>query len=131
MRWRLLVVAGLMVATGARPAGAQLKGVRFEIVSVGDSTLVFKAGTEHWIKRGAPGSAIDPRKRDVLVAKLRVTNVSPNGMITALVTGQTTTVSMDHVVLLRRAEVPWYRRRTMWGAFLAGAALGVVIGKPL
>ena len=123
----------LLLAMGAlaRPVQAQLKGVRFEIAAVGDTTLGFRSGTEHWIKRGQSGIAVDPRKRDILVARLRVLGVDKAGYVTALVTGQTTAVTTDHVVLLQQAPPAWYRRRSFWGGLVLGAALGAAAGSQL
>ena len=132
--FRLLgTCAVVLLAAGAwaRPAGAQLKGVRFEIAAVGDTTLGFRSGTEHWIKRGQSGIAVDPRKRDILVARLRVIGVDKAGYVTALVTGQTTAVTTDHVVLLQQAPPAWFRRRSFWGGVVLGAALGAVAGSQL
>ncbi len=123
----------LLLAMGAlaRPVQAQLKGVRFEIAAVGDTTLGFRSGTEHWIKRGQSGIAVDPRKRDILVARLRVLGVDKAGYVTALVTGQTTAVTTDHAVLLQQAPPAWYRRRSFWGGLVLGAALGAAAGSQL
>ena len=112
----------------APPLKAQLKGVRFEVTAVGDTTVGFRAGTERWIRRGQSGIAVDPRKRDVLVARLRVVSVDRSGAVTAVVTGQTTAVTTDHVVLLQETGVAWYRRRAFWGGLLLGAALGTAAG---
>lgn len=124
---RLVAIASLLVLA-AVPARAQLKGVRFEIASVGDTTLSFRAGTERWIRSGLRGIAVDPRKRDVLVARLRIASVDRTGKVTAVVTGQTTAVTTDHVVLLQELSSPWYRRKTFWSGLVMGAALGAVAG---
>jgi hypothetical protein len=126
---RLLVVAlALLLTALARPAHAQLKGVRFEVTTVGDTTVSFQAGTEHWLRPGIEGIAVDPMKRDVLVARLRVLRVEKGGEVTAVVTGQTTAVTTEHVVLIQERRLAWYRRRTFWGGFLVGAALGATAG---
>ena len=129
----LLTLLTVLMALGSAstPASAQLKGVRFEIAAVGDTTLGFRAGTERWIRRGQSGIAVDPRKRDILVARLRVLTVDKAGYVTALVTGQTTAVTTDHVVLLQPTTPPWYRRRAFWGGMVLGAALGAVAGSQL
>lgn len=125
---RTLLVVALALGVFAVPARAQLKGVRFEIAAVGDTTLSFRSGTERWIRGGLRGIAVDPRKRDVLVARLRVLRVDRAGTVTALVTGQTTAVTTDHVVLLQELHPAWYRRRTFWMGMALGAALGTVAG---
>lgn len=124
---RRLSLAVLLLAV-AVPAHAQLKGVRFEVIGVGDTTLTFRAGTERWLKAGQRGIAVDPRKRDVLVARLRIAAVDRAGKVTAVVTGQTTAITTDHVVLMQEVPPPWYRRRTFWTGMAVGAALGAVAG---
>lgn len=126
-RW-LFVAAALLLPAFAHPVEAQLKGVRFEVTAVGDTTLSFHAGTERWLRRGIEGIAVDPRKHDVLVARLRVLRVDRSGDVTALVTGQTTAVTTDHVVLIQERHPPWYRKRSFWGGLLLGAALGATAG---
>ncbi len=126
VRQLLAAVFLLLAVTGL--AHAQLKGVRFEVASVGDTTLTFRAGTERWLKAGQRGIAVDPRKRDVLVARLRIASVDRAGLVTAVVTGQTTAVTTDHVVLMQEVPSPWYRRRTFWTGMVMGAALGAVAG---
>lgn len=126
-RWLVLVVTLLLPAL-ARPLHAQLKGVRFEVTAVGDTTLSFQSGTERWLRPGIEGIAVDPRKHDVLVARLRVLRVDRGGAVTALVTGQTTAVTTEHVVLIQERRPPWFRKRSFWGGLLLGAALGATAG---
>lgn len=123
-----LVLAALLLCWTSTPARAQLKGVRFEINSVGDTTLGFAAGSERWIRRGLRGSAVDPKKRDVLVAQLRVLRVDAQGNVTATVIGQTTAVTTDHVVVMQEPPPSWFRRKAFWGGLALGATLGVVAG---
>jgi hypothetical protein len=105
---------------------AQYRGVRFVITSVGDSTLVFAAGNETWIKSGSAGIAVDPKRRDTLVARIRVMTVAA-GEATALVVGQTTNVRTDHVVILEQPKRSWVREPTFWWGLVAGSALGASI----
>ncbi len=119
--WSLLLVLGLVIP--ARSAPAQYRGVRFEITQVGDTTFGFPRGDATWVKPGITGIAVDPRRRDVLVARFRVIRVD-TGFVTALITGQTTRVATEHVVVLNEPARPWYRAATFWG----GAALGVILG---
>lgn len=128
MRVLRLALAALLTLV-AIPAQAQLKGVRFEVTGVGDTTVSFRAGTERWIRPGLTGIAVDPRKRDVLVARLRILRVARTGDVTAVVTGQTTAVTSDHVVLLQEVRPPWFRRRMFWGGFALGAVVGVTAGR--
>jgi len=122
---RLRWTAGLLlVAVAARTARAQVPGdraVRFEVREVADSTFDFDGGARRWIKPGQRGIAVDPRRRDVLVARFEVLRVDDR-KVTALITGQTSRVSTDHVAILQPPASPWYRARLFW----VGAAAGVV-----
>lgn len=131
MTHRFLLVLAFLLTSVAFPVQAQLKGVRFEVTAVGDTTLTFRAGTERWIRRGIEGIAVDPAKRDVLVARLRVLGVDRGGEVTAIVTGQTTAVTREHVVLIQEQKPAWYRRRAFWGGLLLGATLGTAAGSQL
>jgi hypothetical protein len=102
---------------------AQQAAVRFEITSVSDTTLVFRPGTAIWVRPGQIGTAVDPRRRDQLVARFRIIGVH-GGLATALVTGQTTAVSTDHVATLVPPRAAWYRSRNFWVGVLVGGALG-------
>ncbi len=107
---------------------AQLRGVRFPVSSVGDTTLIFAQGRERWLRPGMTGIAVDPRKRDDLVARLRVLKVEAGTGVTALVTGQTTKLTVEHVVVVEEPTPRWYRRKAFWGGLLLGAALGATAG---
>ena len=113
----------LGLALGAGTAQAQFRGVRFEITQVGDTTFRFPRGSAFWLKPGATGNAVDPRRRDALVARFRVIRID-SGLVTALVTGQTTVVATEHMAVLAEPPKPWYRGITFW----AGTVFGVVIG---
>lgn len=104
-------------------ARAQWRGVRFEITRVGDSTFSFPAGGEKWIKAGQNGIAVDPAKRDALIARFKVTSVG-DGQVTALVTGQVTNVRTEFVAILDEPRPAWYKQATFWVGLLTGSALG-------
>ncbi len=123
MRWWLLVA--LVVAP--RAAEAQRAPARFEITAVTDSTLAFRAADARWLRPGVVGTAVDPRRRDQMVARFRVLTVA-DGVATALITGQTTDVSTDHVATVDEPEPRWYRRGTFWLGLLLGGVLGGVVG---
>jgi hypothetical protein len=126
-RWLLAgAVLSILVGTAAR-AEAQLRGVRFEITQVGDTTFRFPRGTAAWVREGVTGIVVDPTRRDVLVARFRLMAVD-SGLATALVTGQTTRVSTDHVVVLSEPRRPWYRSLTFWSGTVLGLAVGVLAG---
>jgi len=107
-------------------AQAQQRGVRFEITSVGDSTFVFAAGGEKWVRKGSTGIVVDPKRRDALVARFRVTDVAA-GEASALVVGQTTKVRTDHVVSLEQPKRAWIKQPTFWWGLVTGSALGASI----
>jgi hypothetical protein len=82
-----------------RPGGAlpdPSTAVRFEIVAVGDSTFAFLAPNATWLSVGSSGIAVDPRRRDILVARFRLIAMRADTG-TALVTGQTTRLVTEHV----------------------------------
>lgn len=136
-RWRLERLLGLVLGLalglalglvlGARPAEAQFRGVRFEITQVGDTTFRFPRGTAGWVKPGETGIAVDPRRRDVLVARFRVLRVD-SGLVTAVVTGQTTRVATEHIAVMTEPSRPWYRSLTFWVGAALGAAGGFLLG---
>lgn len=127
MTMRVLAAATALVAALALPAEGQIRGVRFEVVNVGDTTVAFRAGEERWIHTGDRGIAVDPRRRDALVARLRVLRVE-RGTATAVVTGQTTAVTTDHIVVFQEPRRRWYASKPFWGGIVAGVALGAVVG---
>ena len=102
---------------------AQSRGVRFEITQVSDTTFRFPRGSAGWVKAGVTGIAVDPRRRDVLVARFRVARVD-SGLVTAVVTGQTTRVATEHIAVMAEPPRPWYKGITFW----AGTVFGIVIG---
>lgn len=113
----------LCAALGAGRAAAQRGAYRFEIVTATDSTIVIPTDSAKWVKRGARGIAVDPNDHDAMVARFQVVRVD-SGKATAMITGQTTRVTTDHVALIERPAVPWFKQ----GVFWIGAALGAVIG---
>jgi hypothetical protein len=116
----LFIALTLALAT---PAGAQLRDVRFEITQVGDTTFRFPSGRAGWVKPGVTGIAVDPRRRDELVARFLVIRVD-SGLVTALITGQRTRVATEHIAVITERPKPWWRSNTFWG----GAIFGIVIG---
>ena len=126
---RLSAVFGLAVllCTLAPAAHAQESATRFEITAVGDTTFVLRTGEHRWVRPGLQGIVVDPRRRDVLIARFRVLRAA-GGEAAALVTGQTTVVDTEHVALLTRPATPWYRQRAFWTGLLLGGAIGGTIG---
>jgi hypothetical protein len=127
--WNWCAVLGLAIGLtlGARPAEAQFRGVRFEITQVGDTTFRFPRGTAGWVKPGRTGIAVDPRQRDILVARFRVVRVD-SGMVTALITGQTTRVATEHIAVMEEPPRPWYKGITFWGGLVFGFVAGIAAG---
>jgi hypothetical protein len=127
------VVVALAIATAPRAAGAQAaeRMVRLTIVEVSDSTFSFDASNLRWIKPGERGMAVDPKRRDALVARFDVLRVE-NGRATALITGATTDLTTDlttdHVVVLEVPPRPWYRSTLFWRGALAGTLVGALLG---
>lgn len=96
---------------------------RFEIESVDDSTARFRSFEARWIHPGMTVYAVDPTRRDALVARLRIVGADSVGWH-ALVTSQVTRVTTEHFLLAVRPATPWYRARRFW----TGAVVGSVIG---
>jgi len=119
---------GLALVLDAPPATAQFRGVRFEITQVGDTTFRFPRGTAGWVKAGSTGNVVDPRRRDVLVARFRVVRID-SGLVTGVITGQTTRVATEHVAVIEQPARPWYRGITFWGGAVFGLVIGALITK--
>jgi hypothetical protein len=111
-------------------SGAQEQSARFRIAAVGDTTFSFGIGPSRWVKRGQLGTAVDPRRRDTLVARFRVLSVD-GAEVTALITGQTTAVTTEHVALMIEPPRSWIRARTLWLGLLLGTAIGFGAGTAL
>ena len=127
-------VAGVLLAAigiaAPNDAAAQETSARFEIASAGDSTFTLVVGRHPWVRPGLYGIVVDPRQRDVLIARFQVIAAdSANAM--GLVTGMTTRVTTEHVALLFQPPPPvppWHRRRSFWLGVLFGVAAGFGIG---
>jgi hypothetical protein len=125
MRFILACLATLLLLMPvARAAHAQDRDVRFAITAVGDTTVTFRAGKMTWVVRSPRAIVVDPRRRDELVARIKVLSVSSTGDATAVVTGQTGRITVDHFVVAREPPSRWYRNAYLW----MGAALGLVTG---
>jgi hypothetical protein len=121
-------VALLALLIAGAPASAQDRAVRFEIVAVGDTTITLRTGEERWLRPGQAGVAVDPRKRDELVGRFRVMRVE-EGQAVAIITGQTTRLTIDHVGVLTEPRRPWYRSRGFWAGLIGGLIAGFAAGK--
>lgn len=118
----LCLIAALVLPTTAR---AQSRQVRFLITAIGDSTIEFRTGSHKWIRPGQLGVAVDPRRRDELIARFRVESVR-EGSATAVITGQTTAVSPEHVAVLDEPRRSAYRSPAFWIGIVVGGALGFI-----
>ena len=129
MRNRILMVCALLVGAFLAPqrASAQDTAVRFEIRSVGDSTFTFDVSRAPWVARGQKGIAVDPRRRDGLVARFVVLGVE-GGTANALIEGQAQKLTTDHVVLLRQPREHWYSSKKFWAGALGGLVAGFFVG---
>jgi hypothetical protein len=116
--------------TSSAQLDAQETSVRFEIASAGDSTFTLVVGRHPWVRPGLYGIVVDPRQRDILIARFQIIAAdSANAM--GLVTGMTTRVTTDHVALLDmppEPAPPWHRRRSFWLGLVFGLAAGFGIG---
>lgn len=125
----LLSVLILLIAA-PHEAAAQETSVRFEIASAGDSTFTLVVGRHPWVRPGLYGIVVDPRQRDILIARFQIIAAdSANAM--GLVTGMTTRVTTEHVALLDRPPPPappWHRRRSFWLGVIFGVAAGFGAG---
>lgn len=122
-----LILAGLLLTAGALTSEGQVGGVRFEITRVGDSTISFPRGRAGWVRRGQVGIAVDPKRRDALVAQFRVVAIE-SGIATAVVTGATTRPLTEHIAILYQPARSWFRTPLFWGSLAVGFALGVMTG---
>ncbi|HEY9450312.1 MAG TPA: hypothetical protein VIQ60_11225 [Gemmatimonadaceae bacterium] len=107
---------------------AQESAYRFTIARSTDSTFTFSTARNDWVRSGMSGIAVDPAQRDALIARFRVTHVDDDSAV-ALITGQTTRVTSEHVALLERPRKPWYRQATFWLGGVLGALVAVVASR--
>jgi hypothetical protein len=104
---------------------AQETAYRFDIASVGDSTIALSTEKHEWVRVGQKGIAVDPMRHDALVARFVIIHVdAEHKRALAIVTGQTTRLTTAHVALIDRPGRKWYAQPTLW----IGAAVGAVIG---
>lgn len=109
-------------------AQAQAGAYRFVIDSVADSTITFSTAGERWVKAGLHGIAVDPRQHDALVARFTILDAR-DGRATALITGQTTQLSNEHVALVERPGTPFFKRAGFWIGLVLGTAGGIAIAR--
>ena len=129
MRLARFAAGFMLLASAPRAVRAQVleRTVRLSILEVGDSTFSFDAGNLRWVKPGERGMAVDPKRRDALVARFFVLQVDA-GKATALITGETTRLTPEHVVVLEVPIRPWYRSTLFWSGAVLGALGGLIAG---
>jgi hypothetical protein len=115
----------IALACAPARARAQETAYRFEITTVGDSTVQLSTEKHEWVREGQKGIAVDPMRHDALVARFVIIHVdAEHKRALAVVTGQTTRLTTTHVALIDRPARKWYQQPTLW----IGAAVGAVIG---
>ena len=124
------VAALAVLAIAATTVEAQATEARFNVSSVGDSTLNFSVGANRWVAKDQKGIVVDPRRQDVLVARITILSVN-GGTATAVITGQTTAVETSHVVVMERPTVRIYKRSDFWIGLVVGAVAGFLGGSAL
>lgn len=129
MRLLLTVLVASCALMPLSRARAQDRDVRFAITTVGDTTLTFQAGKMTWVVRSKRAIVVDPRRNDALVARLKVLSVASTGEATALVTGQTGRITMEHIVVGTEPPTRWYRSAMLWMGTAFGLAVGFGLGK--
>ena len=118
-------LATVALVCAPAPARAQETAYRFEISGVGDSTVTLSTEKHEWLRAGQKGIAVDPMRHDALVARFVILKVDPQAKrALAVVTGQTTQLTINHVALVDRPMKKWYQQPTLW----IGAVVGGVIG---
>jgi hypothetical protein len=124
----IAVLSVLALACAPLRARAQETAYRFEITTVGDSTISLSTERHEWVREGQKGIAVDPMRHDALVARFVILRVDPeHKRALAIVTGQTTRLTTQHVALIARPGRKWYAQPTLWIGTAVGAVLGAVI----
>jgi hypothetical protein len=120
-------IAVLAIAGAPSRAQAQETAYRFEIDSVGDSTVTLSTEKHEWVRTGQKGIAVDPVHHDALVARFVIMSIdTQKKRALAVVTGQTTRLTTDHVALIVRPGRRWYAQPTLWIGAIVGAVVGAV-----
>ena len=123
-RWIWVVAVSCSLASAGR-LRAQTAYVRFDIVSVEDTTFNFATTGSGWVKPSRTGIVVDPLHGDELIAKFRVTRAH-KGTATGIVTGQTARLSLTDVALLTQPHPLFLTRPWFWIGVVAGGVIGYV-----
>ena len=129
MRLFLVGLTAVFMVAPPRAARAQDREVRFAITHVSDTTVTFQAGKMTWVVRSPRAIVVDPRRRDALVAQLKVLSIGANGEATALVTAQAGRITTDHIVIGTEPRSRWYKSPLMWMGMAFGLVVGFSLGK--
>ena len=129
MRLFLVGLTAVFMVALPRAARAQDRDVRFAITHVSDTTVTFQAGTMTWVVRSPRAIVVDPRRRDALVAQLKVLSIGANGEATALVTAQAGRITTDHIVIGTEPRSRWYKSPLVWMGMAFGLVVGFSLGK--
>ena len=89
--------------------------------------IAFPRGAARWVRPGLVGIAVDPRRRDALVAQFRVVKVD-SGVASAVIIGSMTRPQTDHIAILQQPPRAWFRTPLFWGSLAIGFALGAMTG---
>jgi hypothetical protein len=120
-------IAVLAIAGAPLRAQAQETAYRFEIDSVGDSTVTLSTEKHEWVRTGQKGIAVDPMHHDALIARFVIMSIdTQRKRALAVVTGQTPRITTDHVALIVRPGRRWYAQPTLWIGAIVGAVVGAV-----
>ncbi len=117
----------LALACAPSRVRAQETAYRFEIATVGDSTVSLSTAKHEWVRAGQKGIAVDPMRHDALVARFVILKIDAvHKRALAVVTGQTTRITTDHVALIDRPSKKWYQQPTLWIGAVVGGVVGAV-----
>ena len=123
-RWLWVAATACALVAPSRLC-AQAAFVRFDIVSIDDTTFTFATTGSSWVKPKRTGIVVDPLHGDELIAKFRVTKAH-KGTATGLVTGQTARLSPTDVALLTQPHPLFLTRPWFWIGVVAGGVIGYV-----
>jgi hypothetical protein len=122
-----LGIAALALCLAPAHVRAQETAYRFEIASVGDSTVSLSTEKHGWVRVGQKGIAVDPMRHDALVARFVILKIdAEHKRALAVVTGQTTRLTIEHVALIDRPVKKWYAQPTLWIGAVVGGVIGAV-----
>jgi hypothetical protein len=121
------VFAAVALLAAPTRAVSQETAYRFEITLVGDSTIVLSTAHHDWVRAKQKGIAVDPMRHDALVARFVIMSVDrATSSAVAVVTGQTTQLTSNHIALITRPGKHWYAQPVFWIGAVVGGAIGAI-----